>query len=164
MPGKPKVKATDGLITKFLDKVEFIPFHPCWEWVGARKSKNIRSHGHFSLGGGDTIVASRMSYILFKGPIPKKLYVCHTCDNPPCVNPHHLFLGTQKDNMQDCLRKGRFRTRLKLKTECVFGHEFTDENSYIAPGQTSRRCKICIQRRDKCHKEKKKKLMVSHQK
>lgn len=88
---------------RFYSKIEIIPFHDCWEWVGAASSdgygviringKNIRSH--------------RFSYKEFIGYIPKEICVCHKCDNHKCVNPKHLFLGTNKDNMQDMVKKGR---------------------------------------------------------
>ena len=57
--------------------------------------------------GGRTVLAHRWYYEQKYGPIPPELDACHKCDNPGCVNPDHVFLGTQKDNMQDALAKGR---------------------------------------------------------
>lgn len=75
----------------------------CWEWPGAldRIGRGVKKlHG--------TPIASRAVWIEVNGPIvPESLNVCHKCDNPPCVRPSHLFLGTQKDNIQDMLQKGR---------------------------------------------------------
>ena len=80
----------------------------CWEWVsGCDKDK----YGRFT-GEVDGVVhksAHRYSYHYHNGPIGAGLMVCHTCDNPRCVNPEHLFLGSAKDNMQDKIAKGRSR-------------------------------------------------------
>lgn len=77
----------------------------CWYYLGY---KNPR-HGYGRYNG---ISVHRLSYEIHKGPIGD-LLVCHKCDNPPCINPDHLFLGTVKDNFDDMRRKGRERHRSK---------------------------------------------------
>jgi len=78
----------------------------CWIWRGAhRLSRNVR-YGAFWMNG-KIIRAHRASWELHNGEIPHGVFVCHKCDNTYCVNPSHLYLGTQTDNMHDAIRKGR---------------------------------------------------------
>lgn len=86
---------------RFLDKVD--QTGDCWEWQGYRSP---RGYGQVRRAG-QSHLTHRYSYEQHVGPIPSGLQVCHRCDNPSCVNPEHLFLGTQRDNMQDMYRKGR---------------------------------------------------------
>jgi len=79
----------------------------CWLWTGAKRNKG---YGAFSYTENGKLVqdrAHRYSYRLHKGDIPPGMFVLHKCDTPACVNPDHLFLGTNNDNIKDMLRKGR---------------------------------------------------------
>jgi hypothetical protein len=82
----------------------------CWLWLGAL---NSQGYGRFPLKGRRPL-AHRLSYMLAHGSIPDGLDVCHHCDNPPCVRPDHLFLGTASENIQDAIRKGRFTGRPRV--------------------------------------------------
>jgi hypothetical protein len=80
----------------------------CWPWVGSRNGGYGRTHvGSRSDGTRKQARAHRISYEIANGPIPDGLNVLHKCDNPPCCNPSHLFLGTQMDNYRDMESKGR---------------------------------------------------------
>ena len=77
----------------------------CIEWQGA---KTLRGYGQIGLPGGDQMMRThRLAWILAHGEIPEGLNVCHSCDNPPCCNVEHLWLGTQADNVADMVAKGR---------------------------------------------------------
>jgi hypothetical protein len=88
---------------RFLIKVKPSSTSECWEWTGATQAKG---YGRFK-SNGKIECSHRFSYKMFIGNIPKGMNVCHKCDNPKCVNPEHLFVGTQSDNMVDCRDKGR---------------------------------------------------------
>ena len=75
----------------------------CWEWFRAKNKGNYGLHNCPK----ECRLAHRVSWVIYYGEIPNKLHVLHKCDNPPCVNPDHLFLGTDGDNAKDMIRKNR---------------------------------------------------------
>lgn len=136
------------LADRFWEKVDKKSAAECWPWLAAKDPNGYGRMQVYLKDKWGTKLVTRISYALEYGPIPNKLFICHRCDHPWCVNPKHLFLGTQADNMQDAARKGRVPNRntghyQADKTHCVRGHEYTPENTYYPPGRYQRWCRTC---------------------
>lgn len=115
------------MATKICENVEILTESGCWIWM-----KGISNDGYPVISAPDkTRRAHRVSYEVFNGSFDKSLMVCHRCDVPSCVNPDHLFLGTNGDNMRDAVAKGRHRNQHTGKTHCSNGHEFNEKNTRI---------------------------------
>lgn len=93
------------LIDKFWSNVQKGNPDECWIWIG---SPSGNGYGQLRFEG-VTYRSNVLSYLINKGNIPARMYICHTCDNPICVNPNHLFVGTPSDNAKDRQQKGRGR-------------------------------------------------------
>lgn len=130
---------------KFWQKVT--KTNSCWLWTGA---KSHNGYGRFSHKG-KVKQAHRVAWEIQNGrEFPAGKLACHVCDNPPCVNPAHLFVGTTKDNMRDASLKGRLKGfkpnhKSRAKKFCPAGHEYTSENTKrrIQKGIERRICRTC---------------------
>lgn len=109
----------------------------CWIWQGPIDGKRYG----FYWTGKTSWKAHRWAYYKTTGVHPKKKQVCHKCDNPRCVNPDHLFLGTNHDNSMDMLRKGRFYNQ--KKTHCPRGHAYDMVLQTKSGLGIERRCRTC---------------------
>lgn len=103
---RPIPKLTNSELKRFWSKVD--KSEDCWIWTAG----TTKGYGRIRINN-IRYLAHRISYALVHGN-PGNLWVCHTCDNPPCVNPKHLWLGTCRDNLQDAAKKGRCVTKLSL--------------------------------------------------
>jgi hypothetical protein len=104
--------------------------------------------GRISIRGG-AFTATRVAWKIAKGEEPQG-YVCHSCDNPSCVNPSHLWIGTARDNALD--RSAKRRTFNVRKTHCPKGHEYTPENTYLT-SSNRRSCKECARIWNRQHRQ-----------
>ena len=104
---------TEQTLKAFADKIDKGSHDECWEWTGAKKPTG---YGEVTIDY-KAYRAHRVSWTFFFGDIPEGLHVLHKCDNPGCVNPYHLFLGSHQDNMTDCARKGRSNGRTLYNEE-----------------------------------------------
>jgi hypothetical protein len=95
---------------ELLKFVAINPANDCWEWTGTKNRPG--GYGAVYIDG-KQVAAHRASYADAFGPIPDGMWVLHKCDNPPCVNPEHLFLGTARDNTLDSMRKGRWAAKAR---------------------------------------------------
>lgn len=148
-------------IERFVHNVIPEPNSGCWLWAG---TPSARGYGAFT----STVMkgrsrAHRVSVWLFHGPFDLNLVVCHRCDNPSCVNPQHLFVGTQSDNLADAAKKGRLPMIANPTPwnrgipACHRGHLFTPENTKLIGGDQKRReCRACKKINDAvCHSRRK---------
>lgn len=123
--------------------------HGCWTWTWVRDRKG---YGRWR-----NKLAHRVSWEVRNGPIPDGLYICHTCDNPPCVNPAHLYAGTHEDNTRDAVERGR--TERPPQTHCSRGHEKTGDNlAWVRyrgrGGKAYAKCRTCENERGRRNRRK----------
>lgn len=117
------------------------PDSDCWLWTGATGDFG---HGQITIRY-KRYKVHRLAWEEAYGPIPEGMQVCHHCDTPACCNPRHLFLGTQLDNIHDCLNKSRFKGKAflnSIKTHCPQGHPYSGNNLITSKGK--RYCRACI--------------------
>lgn len=131
----------ERLVEKLARDGECIVFVGATGTLEAPKSRDRDGYGKLKVDGKDLrahVVALQLH--LGRELLPG-MYALHTCHNPPCCNPDHLYEGTHEDNMRDMVEAGNHHE--SNKTHCKRGHEFTEENTYFPPASGWRQCRAC---------------------
>nr|WP_315462663.1 hypothetical protein [uncultured Sphingomonas sp.] len=130
-----------AVVERFKSKIGNGAADECWMWQGYRTKFG---HGQFWIEG-RAVVASRIALAIKLGrPLTSAEAACHSCDNPGCCNPAHLWLGDVAANNRDMIAKGR--QHQQRQSACRHGHPFVPQNTYMArraDGRTFRRCRTC---------------------
>ena len=118
-----------------------LPNEQCWPWQGAKLKTGYGVVKHQC----KQYKAHRASFVIHRGQIPSGMFVCHHCDNPSCVNPSHLFLGTPQDNMTDKVRKGR---QSRGEAHAMSFAKSAKHQAAIVRGEKHGRSKLTDEQRD----------------
>jgi hypothetical protein len=127
-------------IERFWKYVDVGSASECWQWVGHRNGQGYGKLTVRTEGSSRSMLATRLSALIHFGMFDRRLLVCHHCDNPSCVNPAHLYLGTPHDNMRDKSQRGR--NTFANRTHCPSGHEYDELNTYRTK-EGKRMCRAC---------------------
>jgi len=134
---------TEALKKRFWDKIE--KADGCWKWKAS--TNKDRGYGRIGVKAGICVNAHRVSWVIHNGSIPGDLFVCHKCDNPPCCNPEHLFLGTRQDNVDDMILKKRGK---HFNTSEFFGvHWHSSNERWVSFIYWNGKLKILSRHKDK---------------
>lgn len=130
------------IITKTEYETRLLPYidkqESCWMWT-----RCCSPYGVLTIRG-KTFGVHRLMYVYHHQKVlTSHQFVCHTCDNPNCCNPDHLWVGNNLDNIQDRVNKKRTNNQYREATHCKRGHEFNNQNTYISPSNGQRQCRIC---------------------
>lgn len=116
------IPITEQEIARFWARVDVGDPNVCWPWTGSRS----RGYGLVQLAGG-TRPAHRVAFAIARADVPRGILVCHSCDNPPCCNPDHLWTGTHADNTADMMAKGRNTTNPLRESDVLEMHRLRGE-------------------------------------
>lgn len=131
-----------SLAERFWSKVN--KTESCWVWTAC---KTKLGYGQFGISN-VVYYAHRVAYELVRGRIPDGMVIDHLCRNPSCVNPAHLDVVTQSENIKRGVAHSNYSKTMRAKTHCKNGHEFNERNTYFKPNG-NRNCKTCQKSRDK---------------